>query len=549
MMMAPYNLKEVYISMSTLIKYNLKIIWMSPIYWVANGFITAFFLLFIFLIYPQSINFSVTLHGITYIEIIIMIFVFCSSVYFSRISYSIEQLVQIPNYMCIIARLLATGILFWGLLLLPLCFIIFASLIERVEFVFVLEVLLDVHLRWFGMIFFFSSLGFLFGSICKWNIIYLASIPSIIMFSHLNSIVIEKFLSRYSKPFSILTSILSVQAPFQNAVQLEYMSSLLDRFFFSKEVIIFAGSAIIICCTLLLTSHKKPSGKLILLLGLSIAATATSCSIYIKLFPHSYSYEEKIYPTQKLASPFSITAYEGDISLSEKFSAHCQIQVKRNMSSSSNELILRLDESLIVDSMLIDGEEIQFNRDGDYLTVDAKMLPSTPLFEMELGYHGRIYYISDISGRNILSLRKTAALPSSFAFVPVVDGDSIEKEYFLTVKGKNTVISNINPVKTGNNTYIIEGSSDTLCLFMGYFTSFKINETTVYRTKYNKVTDYKDVFSNAFKYSYFDPYIGEQSTLSLANKPTAFLIYDLYGVLGYPVQYKDYWIINYGFPM
>lgn len=84
---------------------------------------------------------------------------------------------------------------------------------------------------------------------------------------------------------------------------------------------------------------------------------------------------------------------------------------------------------------------------------------------------------------------------------------------------------------------------------MGYFTSFTVNETTVYRAKYNKVTNYREVFSSAFKYSHFDPYTGEKSELPLSNKPTVLLIYDLYGVLGYPVQYNDYWIMNYGFPV
>ena len=97
--------------MRTLIKYNLKIIRSSPIYWAATGFIAAFFGLFIFLIYPQSTNFSITLHEVTYIEIVLMIFVFCTSIYFSHINYSIEQLVQVPKCLCIFARLLSTAIL------------------------------------------------------------------------------------------------------------------------------------------------------------------------------------------------------------------------------------------------------------------------------------------------------------------------------------------------------------------------------------------------------------------------------------------------------
>ncbi len=535
--------------MRALIKYNLKIIRSSPIYWVATGFVAAFFWLFIFLIYPQSTNFSMTLHEITYIEIVLMIFVFCASIYFSHINYLVEQLVQIPEYLCIFARFLSTVVLFGILLLLPLSFAIVASLMERVELIFLLEILLDVLLRWSSIIFLFSSIGFLFGTIFKHNIVYLASIPCTIMFSHLNSIILEKFLSEYSRSFLIITNLLSSQAPFQNAVRLEYTSSVLDRFFFSKIVIILAISVTIVCFTLLLASHKKRSKKLAIFFLFSIAATIISCSIYVELFPHSYDYEEKIYPSQRTDSPFEIVSYSGNINLSENFSSFCTVQIKQSMPSAQKELLLRLDESLIVDSMVIDGKETPFNRNGDYLTVKPAMLPNTSSFDMELKYHGRIYYISDISGVNIISLNKTAALPSSFAFIPIIDNGLQQKNFHLNVTGANNIISNIRPVKGTGNTYTIDGASDTLCLFMGYFTSFTVNESTVYRAKYNKVTNYKEVFSSAFKYSHFDPYTGEQSKLPLSNRPTVFLIYDLYGVLGYPVQYNDYWIMNYGFPI
>ena len=118
--------------MRALIKYNLKIIWSSPIYWASTGFIAAFFELFVFLIYPQSTNFSITLHAVTYIEIILMIFVFCAAIYFSHINYSVEQLVQIPEYLSIFTRLLSTIVLLGIVLFLPLSFAIVASLLEGV---------------------------------------------------------------------------------------------------------------------------------------------------------------------------------------------------------------------------------------------------------------------------------------------------------------------------------------------------------------------------------------------------------------------------------
>ena len=64
-----------------------------------------------------------------------------------------------------------------------------------------------------------------------------------------------------------------------------------------------------------------------------------------------------------------------------------------------------------------------------------------------------------------------------------------------------------------------------------------------------KLTDYNKIYGNATEYPYLDPYTGETIDESFGTRPVAFLIYDLYGVLGLPVVYQDYWIMNYGFPV
>lgn len=530
-------------------KYNMKMVQLSPVYWIAVGFTGAFFSFFIFLIYPSSINFSFSLNdGLAYIEVIMMILVFCSAAYFSHLAYSLEEIVQISKTKCILARLLSTAVMFLILLLFPLCFSILAAIIERVEFAFFFETVIGVLLRWSAIIFLSSCMGFLLGNICKSNFIYLASIPYVILFSHLNSIVISKFLPTDSRTYLIVTSLLSVQSPFTSAVQLDYISSFLDTFTLTKFILVILGSLTIIFLMFISSKRINKRGVFLFPLFASLLLTLTGGYAYIQLFPDSYNYKEKLYVTPQIDPSYCITSCYGNMSLSENFFASCAVQVKQNKSSRPSALQLRLDACMTIDDLTLDGKQIPFIRDGDHITVEPKDIPARSAFDIELKYHGRIYYISDISGVNILSLRKVAALPSAFAFLPVIDGEPAQISYSLTIKGHNQVISNVPAQKIGDDLYKVEGAADTLCLFMGYFDSFEIDGTTVYRAKYNKVTDYEKAYRNAFAYSYFDPYAGEQTKDTLSKRPVGFLIYDLYGILGFPVQYENYWIMNYGFP-
>lgn len=535
--------------MRTLIKLNSKIICRSPIYWAVLCFVFLFFSLFVYLVYPSSINFAATLGAVAYIEITIIILDFCMAVYFSHRQYCLENICQISRTHSVIGRLVSQIIVSSGLLIFPFVFTIVASLLESTDFLFNVEVGITVLLRWFCIILVSSSFGFLIGTLIKKYLVYLVVIPFCIIFSYLNSYLFSYIFPQNSKEFLIITNLLSVQEPFMTSVKLDYVSNLLDSFWLIKKVFILAIVGILIFLIVVITGFRKQKLIYYLLPGILLTAIiVVSCFMYVKSFPEPYNYDAKLYVTSESIPAYSIKSYIGEITLSEKMVATCSLTVGRN-STNCQDLRFRLDASFKVDQICFNNQAIPYIHEGDYITISKEYLPKNDIFTLSFVYHGRVYYISDIEGLNIFSSNRATALPSSFAFIPIIDGDNTLKNYSLEIHGENNIISNIIPEKNQDGTYQINGKSDTLCLFMGYFTSFTVENTVVFKSSNNKLTDYNKIYGNATEYPYLDPYTGETIDESFGTRPVAFLIYDLYGVLGLPVVYQDYWIMNYGFPV
>lgn len=536
--------------MKKLIRLNSKIILRSPILWIFTGFISLFFLLFVFVIYPDSINYAAALSSMTYIEICIMVLCFCMSVYFSRIKYSVEDIAEVLYAQAVLGRLLSIIIIATiAFFITPFFFVVICSITENTGIRFTAETLVNFFFGWMCIVAISSCFGYILGSVFKKNYIYLIVIPYVIFFSYLNSNFLSLFIDVNSELHLLLTNLFSIQDPFTTGIKLDYVSSMLDCFWLAKKFLLLAFIVLLMTITVIISKKRKRlSFPIAISMLTSIIVLLSSAGIYCRIFPQQYNYEDKLYVISDNLSPYTIDSYFGNINLSEPFTAQCKFVVTKNQEFDEKDFWFRLDKSLVINSLTVDGNEIPFNRSDDYVSVSYNSLPKNNQFVISMDYSGRVYYISDIKCVNIFSTYQAAAFPSSFAFIPIIDGDNSQKNYNFKLHGSNTIISNIPIKEVGNGTYELNGTSDNLCIFMGYFSKFTVDNTIVYRAAYNKKTDYFKQYQNAYLYGHLDPYTQEMIADPIENRPTAFLIYDLYGVLGHPVLYNDYWIMNYGMP-
>jgi len=383
-----------------------------------------------------------------------------------------------------------------------------------------------------------ETLGFLIGTLRKNTYVYLLAAPFSIIFSHLN----EYFLFLFFKEDKLIaiSNLLSLQEPLIHGVDIDYSGARVDLLFAMKCVFTLIFTLLIVVVTIIVAQKRFAFNTVIALCSCLIVLPVLG-RLYVSIFPKVYSYEDKLYITDDRSAGYMILSYEGDIRLSEYSDFKCIVTVKKGI----GDLTLRLDETLKIHELTLEGRKIKYIRSGDFIVIPENEIPNMNSFSVGLLYGGRVQYRSDVDSINIYTSWFSSALPPNFAFIPIVDGDLSEKDYNFSVKCANALISNLT-VEAGD-VYTVSGRSNTFCLFCGFLTQFEKEGIIFYRAKYNKATDYWVEYQSALTRYSFDPYTCEFENLS--TKPRkVFMIYYLYGIFGYPVVFDDYIMLNYGYP-
>lgn len=200
-------------------------------------------------------------------------------------------------------------------------------------------------------------------------------------------------------------------------------------------------------------------------------------------------------------------------------------------------LELKLDSLLNITNIKSNGQDISYNRHGDYLYIDDKTIINQDNFEIEISYSGRISY----SENNIYTTQFASSLPSVFAFIPLIKGDESIHTFDIDVSAKNTVISNVDFTKIENNLYNIKGESDTFMLYCGFLEQYTQNNQTIYYGEYLDVMDIS-LYTSARDYKTL-----KSKDIDTSNYEKVFILSnELYGY-GLNIDYNDYLIIaSYG---
>jgi hypothetical protein len=384
------------------------------------------------------------------------------------------------------------------------------------------------------------------GFLLKKHFVYILAAPFSILFSYLNTIIFSWFGG--NDGIAIISELVSIQKPFMTAIDIDYVGAKVDLLFIIQSCAALLFVALLFCI-IGIAAKKLNSVKIIILTLICTTMLITLSSIYIKLFPTQYTFEDKLYVIEFPEQSFTISSYSGNIILSEYGRYECIVDVSSFDVNIARALTFRLDECFCISDITLAGNEISYAREGDYIMIQAGDIPNVESFQLMFSYNGRVQYISDIDGVNIFTSYFASALPSNFAFLPIIDGDMSVKTYDFTVESRNTLISNIDTAQVEGSKYRLSGESNSLCLFSGFLTEFVSDGIVFYRTKYNQETNYLNEYRDSLSRNYFDPYKGTIKEGSYPTPKKVFMIYDLYGVLGFPVVYGDYVMLNYGFPM
>ena len=547
----PYCINEsIYLGTSSLgghdmrlIQLNFKIIFSSILTYLFFAFNLMFFLFF-FVVLNNSpfINYTFFLDALAYYEIALFILSFCLSAYFSHKNHTLEKICFVEKQKYVVASFLSVLLASYIVCLIPVSYILIASLKEGTGLFFNLLSAVYFLLRWISILSISQAIGYLVGFLIKKNIVYLLAAPFSILFSHLNEIFFSKFLK--GEILLKISNLFSLQKPFMNAIDIDYSGPRIDLLFIVKQLIVLTLVFLLISIIKMLL-NKKIKLKSIMYFCSSTIILGLLTYGYICLFPQSYNYSDKLYALKDIDNGYKIRSYEGSIHLSENSNFYCIFEVEKG----EGDLTVRLDKAFQIENLFIDGNSIKFSKIGDYIFIPQAELPPVQSFKIELSYSGRVQYINDVNCVNIYTSFISSALPPNFAFIPIIDGDRSIKNYSFDVVSSNNVISNLVVDNLGNtNHYRVNGVSSSFCIFSGFLETVEKDGMTIYRTKYNQRTDYWNEYQDSLSRGYLDPYTGVlMDDIPPFRPKKVFMIYYLYGIVGYPVAFDNYVMLNYGY--
>jgi len=531
-----------------LLKLNFKLIFTSLVFALVIAFALGFFLVYVgytmWMLGLKPINFSAVISSLEYLEVGLFVMAFCHAMYCSQQTCLLEEICFIPRSTVVMCKLAASTIATSTVCLIPCGFILFSAVRQGTDLVFTLNTLCFTLIRWLVLLLTANTYGFFFGHFIKKIYAYIFAAPLAILSSYFNAPFIENFFSFRSSTPRIISELLSVCESHPATAAMDYPSSRVDLYFLLDALFLVLISMALIWLLNVIVSKRFSLRKAVMGVVL-IGSTVLTVSVYVSLAPVEYQYDEKLYLESYEEQPYEITGYEGDFALSEfsVFSGNFTVRPTGNQTPET--LTIKLDGCFVVDELTSKNGPVAFTRSGDYLTLEAPAEPTT----FQIKYHGRVYYYSDTGCVNLFTSWLSAALPPNFAFVPLIEGDLGTKNYDIRVSSANTVISNVDIVPEGS-LYHLNGQASSICIFSGFLTECELDGITVYRTKYNFVTDYSAVLQGALSGGYYlDPYDPRKLEIKedgFSKPDKAFLIYDLYGVLGFPVVYGDYILLNYG---
>lgn len=477
-----------------------RLIFSSPVLW-AYYFVSAGF--FAFMLFAVDFsggydNFYSVIYRLAYIEIVLVCFAFFVALVFARKKSTLETACLVPKEKALFVCVLSVTLASWVVCLLPVLFSVAMTVNQHLSAAFCVRVVIFTLLRWTSMLTLMVSIGFVLGRVVKSAFVYLLSAPIAILFSNLNSKILIIF-SIEPQTLDRFSTMLSIHHLFVNSPPVDFSAPSLDLLFFVKVLTVMLFAGLLLCALYLISKNKRGLPSYALLTTL-IVVFGLSAYSYVQLFPTRYAMEGKLFIQGENDGGYSVTAYGGEIKLSEFSRFRLTVTVEGD--GSGKPLRLRLDEAIEPDSISCGGEELSYTREGDYITIEGPPITGGGL-ELDFEYRGRIYYMSSIGTIDVFASSTGASLPPTFAFLPVIDGDNGTKKYDLTIEAGNTVISNLDVESVGKGLYRLKGESNLICIFAGNFEEVVKNGVTFYRPK-DYTTDFDSQYENMKALNYFD---------------------------------------------
>lgn len=472
------------------LKANLKKYFLSPWFYI----LLVPELALSVVLYLSSNHVSKFVYNISAINVYLTVFVSVFSVYAAQSIRELEW--SIRGRFSVIARGLISAVIFClAAVVVPLAFISAGCILNGTPAVLWANYILYILSLTAAQILFLSPLGFLLGSVIKNKAAYVfAVLLSAIFTPFLQTALFD---SCYRTSFLVaLTNLINLS--WDDPTRIKYAGYGMP---FNIETIL--SWIITVLCGLVfvfLTLGVKRCFKVTGTAALCVLIAAAGFSgayfteLYFDLSPvishanyqENYSDSGEYAPPKKIdtangySDPSSpvISRYDMKLDTGNTVKNHCELELKINGNSSVK---LRLDQCFEIHSLTVDGENADYDREGDYFTVSLN--PSKEVSVINTEYSGRINYADGLHNKTDFCDFTGGFLSELFAWYPkLLSAQNTEqpKDFTVEINAVNSFVTNLDGYAlhpSGRQT--VKGEKKDILFYLGYIGETSINGTRV----------------------------------------------------------------------
>ncbi|GFN35539.1 hypothetical protein [Tepidimicrobium xylanilyticum] len=260
-----------------------------------------------------------------------------------------------------------------------------------------------------------------------------------------------------------------------------YGSPVIFNLFYALDKLFIVSIILFMLVVTYLKAKKKPYKNyifvifiLVLVEFLIIQGSAKSRTVIFNSMDYVENAEKEI------NTSYSISNYNMNINLNNKFSNRCSIELVKE----ADKLEFYLSEIFKIEEILVNGKQVKYSRDKDLVSIEDLDIQDEDLI-LDIYYSGRVY-IENGLGTNIcyVSSRDISLMDNVFYWYPVIASKNESCNFNIVVNSKTKIYSNLpilNMKKKEGKFYVstLKGYSKGVNIFSGNLVETKHGDINV----------------------------------------------------------------------
>lgn len=472
------------------LKANLKRYFVSP--WFYILFVPVLALSVLLYLTSGNEHLSGFVYRIPIINVYLTVYVTVFSAYAAHSIKEIEW--SVKSRVCIVAKGIASANIFcFSAVIIPVVFTVFGCIQKGLPFELGSNYIFYIVCLTFVQTIFLSALGFLMGTVIKGRVAYVCAVLLSVLFTPIAQNFLAGILEQNADKVGLekaadhtwslaLTNLINLSLDDPSAPNYAGYGMPFNSETVLSWVITALAGIVLICAVFAVTRAFKLKGTAVLyVFSAAVIVSGAYCvkqyfeaSPIVRYFDYQYIQPidgspakpdtAHIYSDEN--SPI-ISRYNMKLDTGNTVKNVCELELNVNNSSSVK---LRLDQCFNIHSLTVNGEESDYEREGDYFTVSLDSSEERAVIALE--YSGRMNYAGALHKKVDVCDYTGGFFSGMFAWYPKLLSSQncrLPKTFTVEINAVNRFVTNLDGyILHSSGKQTVEGEKTDIMFYLGY---------------------------------------------------------------------------------